>query len=103
VAVQVSDNPDEQQYEIFPDGEMVGLAAYRRSQSKGLIAFIHTEVDDGHEGEGLGGTLISAALDSAREQGLSVLPFCPFVRSYIEKHPEYADLVPAEQREEFGL
>ena len=54
-------------------------------------------------GEGLGGQLVRAALDSARAEGLSVLPFCPFVRGYIEGHPEYVDLVPADQRKEFGL
>lgn len=99
----VTDNPGRQQFEIVLDGVRVGLAAYRRSHANGIIAFIHTEVDPGHEGEGLGGQLVSFALDSAREQGLVVLPFCPFVRRYIESHPEYADLVPADQRKEFGL
>jgi uncharacterized protein len=103
VATTVTDNADRQQFEIAIDGERVGLAAYRRSKARGMIAFIHTEIDDAHEGEGLGGQLVSAALDAAREQRLEVLPFCPFVRGYIEAHPEYADLVPADHREEFGL
>jgi predicted GNAT family acetyltransferase len=103
VATTVTDNSGQEQFEIAIDGERVGLAAYRRSKGRGILAFIHTEIDEGHEGEGLGGQLVSAALDSAREQGLAVLPFCPFVRGYIEKHPEYVDLVPADQRAEFGL
>jgi predicted GNAT family acetyltransferase len=103
VATRVTDNTGQQQFEIAIDGVRVGLAAYRRSHGRGLIAFIHTEIDDGHEGEGLGGRLVSAALDAARDQGLGVLPFCPFVRGYIEKHPEYVDLVPTDHREEFGL
>lgn len=102
-AVTIADNPGAQQFEISVADEVVGLAQYRRSHSKGLIAFIHTEIDDGHEGEGLGSKLAAAALDSAREQGLGVLPFCPFIRDYIAKHREYADLVPADHREEFGL
>jgi predicted GNAT family acetyltransferase len=101
--IEVADNPGQEQFEISVDGERVGLAAYRLSRAKNLIAFIHTEIDPGHEGEGLGGRLAAAALDSARERGLAVLPFCPFIRGYIEKHPEYADLVPENQREEFGL
>ncbi|MEV1200449.1 N-acetyltransferase, partial [Microbispora rosea] len=42
-----------------------------------------------------------AALDAARDAGLSVLPFCPFVKRYIERHPDYLDLVPADQRARF--
>lgn len=51
----------------------------------------------------LGGKLVAHALDDVRARGLAVLPFCPFVNSYIEGHPEYLDLVPAEHREKFGL
>ena len=51
----------------------------------------------------MGGKLVSAALDEARADGQIVLPFCPFVNGYIERHPQYADLVPAEYRERFGL
>jgi predicted GNAT family acetyltransferase len=43
------------------------------------------------------------ALDSAREQGLAVLPFCPYIRGWVSKHPDYADLVPEGQRARFGL
>ena len=42
---------------------------------------------------GVGSRLIRAALDSARDQGLRVVPQCPFVRAFIERHPEYRDLV----------
>ena len=43
------------------------------------------------------------SLDDARERGLAVLPFCPYVNSWIKKHPEYADLVPEDRRGDFGL
>ncbi len=68
-----------------------------------MIAFNHTEVDDEFEGRGLGSQLAQAALDAARDEGLDVLPFCPFIKAWIGKHPEYLDLVPADQRERFGL
>jgi uncharacterized protein len=64
---------------------------------------VHTEVDEAHEGEGLGGTLVQAALDRARADRLTVLPFCPFVNGWIERHPDYVDLVPQEFRAQFGL
>jgi predicted GNAT family acetyltransferase len=70
---------------------------------EGLIALVHTEVEERYEGRGLGSQLIKFALDDARRRKLAMLPFCPFVKSYLERHPEYTDLVPAEMRARFGL
>lgn len=95
------DAPERNRFEIEVDGEPVGFVQYRRRP--GAIAFLHTEIDPEHEGAGLGGVLVAAALDEARREGLHVLPFCPFVRSYLERHPEYLDLVPEERRAAFGL
>jgi uncharacterized protein len=92
VSPEVVDNPDESRFEIRLDGERAGLAAYRLRKD-GAIVFLHTEIDDAQEGKGLGGVLVRAALDSARERGLRVVPSCPFVRGWIERHPDYADLV----------
>lgn len=97
----VTDVPDRSRFEIELDGTPVGFAQYRRRP--GLIAFVHTEIEPGHEGEGLGSALVTAALDAARVEGVEVLPFCPFVRSFIDDHREYADLVPPGRRAEFGL
>ena len=76
---------------------MIGEAAYRRRN--GRIALIHTEVDEALEGRGLGSRLVTAALDDARDQGLEVVPLCPFVASFIDRHPEYQDIVAADYRE----
>jgi predicted GNAT family acetyltransferase len=73
------------------------------STRPGIIAFIHTEVDEAFQGRGLGDRLITYALDNARKRGLAVLPFCPFVRSFIQSHPDYVDLAPESQREAFEL
>src|SRR5689334_10718461 len=89
--IEVADNLDEGRYEIRVDGEPAGVSEYRRRPAG--LAFVHTEIDDRFEGQGLGSRLVSYALDDARARGLAVLPFCPFVRSYIERHPEYLDLV----------
>ncbi len=100
-AITLADNADQQRYEVRVGDEVAGFAQYRARP--GLIAFTHTEVDDRFEGQGLASRLISFALDDARERGLAVLPFCPFVNGYIERHREYVELVPAANREQFGL
>jgi hypothetical protein len=99
--IGVRDNPEEQRYEIRAGGELAGFTQYRLAP--GRISFIHTEVDDRFEGQGLGSRLIAFALNDARSRGLDVLPFCPFVRAYIQRHPEYLDLVPAAKRPQFDL
>ncbi|WP_326595475.1 GNAT family N-acetyltransferase [Streptomyces sp. NBC_01803] len=114
---RVVDNPERSRFEIFEGvsegvsedasedgnagGELAGFAEYHLSE--GEIAFIHTEIDSRFEGRGLAGALARAALDAARERGLAVLPYCPFIRGWIGKHPEYTELVPAGRRARFGL
>lgn len=92
--VTVTDNRESRRYEAFLDaGVVAGFARYRLRDD--AIVFTHTEVDDAFEGRGVGSALAREALDDARERGLSVVPRCPFIRSWIESHPEYADLVAA--------
>jgi predicted GNAT family acetyltransferase len=69
----------------------------------GLIAFMHTEVEDTFAGHGIGSILIRETLEDVRRRGFEVLPFCPFVNSLIAEHREFVDLVPGPRREEFGL
>ena len=69
MAVRVTDNAEEHRFEIRVDDDLAGFAVYRARPS--LIAFIHTEIDDRFEGQGLGSQLIRAALDSTRERGLA--------------------------------
>jgi uncharacterized protein len=99
--IEVVDDREAERYVILVDGEPAGFTQYR-DRGK-AISFVHTEIDDGFEGRGLGGRLVSAALDDVRSRGLAALPFCPFVRGYIEHHPEYLDLVPEAQRAQFRL
>ncbi len=95
------DDPDAGRLEIRVDGRRAGYTAYRRGD--GQITFTHTEIEPEFEGRGLGGALVREALDRARRDGVEVIPVCPFVREYIERHPADQDLVPAARREEFGL
>ena len=98
---RVVDAPERSRFEIFVDGGLAGFAEYRRDE--GEIAFTHTEVDPAFEGQGIGSRLARAALDAARGEKLAVLPYCPFIKGWIMKHAEYADLVPEDRRAQFGL
>ena len=88
---EVKDVPENRRYVITSDGEEAGVAEYIPTDT--MITFTHTEVAPAFEGKGIGGTLVREALDDVRTRGLSVLPMCPFVKVWIERHPEYADLV----------
>jgi uncharacterized protein len=98
---RVVDDPERSRFEIFLDERLAGFAEYRRAE--GEIAFTHTEIDPAFEGHGLGGKLARAALDAARGEKLAVLPYCPFINGWIEKHPDYLDLVPEDKRAQFKL
>ena len=78
--VRVVDNPEESRYELW-------LGATR------AVLLLHTEIDPAFEGQGLGAQLVAAALEDLRARGLKLVPLCPFVRSYLRRHQEYADLV----------
>jgi predicted GNAT family acetyltransferase len=101
MSTHVTDNQESSRFEIFQDDELAGFAEYQRRG--GAIDFVHTEIDPRFGGLGLGGQLARAALDSVRAAGLAALPHCPFIRGWIAKHPDYADLVPADQHARFGL
>ena len=87
----VRDNPSRERYELLRDDTVVGTIVYDTRPD--AVVLIHTEVDRAFEGRGYGSRLISGALDDLRARGLSVVPVCPFVRAYVQRHPEYADLV----------
>lgn len=93
VRVVVRDNPDEERYELLVDDIVVGEIEYHRRRSSDRIAFIHTEVSPELEGHGLASRLVAGALDDVRAHGLHVVPICPFVSTYLRRHPEYEDLV----------
>ena len=84
-----------------PGGELAGFIEYRRRP--GLIAFLHTLIEPALRGPGPWLPAVRTALADARSEGLSVLPFCPFVRGYIAGHTEYLDLVPEDMRAKFEL
>ena len=92
--IEVVDDREKRRFEIRVDGELAGFADY--SRRGGRLIFRHTEIDDAFEGRGLGSKLAQGALDAARTAGHGVVPLCPFIASYIERHPDYQDLVDQE-------
>ena len=82
-------------FEAAVDGKLAILQYRLRPDA---IVFVHAEVPPELEGQGLGGKLARAGLDFARSKGLKAIPACPFVASYIQRHQEYLDLVPEDQR-----
>ncbi len=90
--VTVVDNPDESRFEVSVDGTLAGFAVYE--QDRGAVIFVHTEVFEEFEGQGLAGQLAKAALDAVREAGKTIIPLCPYIKAYVRKHsPEYDDLL----------
>ena len=90
--VRTSHNPGESRYEAHLDGELAGFAEYVVKDD--LVFLTHTEVDDRFEGRGVGSSIARAALEDVRSQGgRRVEPRCAFIRSWIDKHPEFGDLV----------
>ena len=88
----ITDNPALNRYEARLDGRLAGFAEYRLTDT--LIVFTHTEVDPSFEGKGIGGALARFALDAVRAAGSrEVLPRCPFIKAWIDKHPDYLGLV----------
>jgi uncharacterized protein len=98
---KVVDVPEKGRFEIRLDDRVVGLASYHIDG--GTMTLPHTEIDPSVGGRGMGTALVGAVLDAARERGLHVLPYCSFVRHYIQQHPETIDLVAAADRPQFGL
>jgi predicted GNAT family acetyltransferase len=99
----VTDNPVDSRYELHVGQDLAGRVEYKLSQHDTVISLVHTEVKPAYQGAHLATRLARFSLDDARGRGLAVLPYCPYITSWIKKHPEYADLVPEDRRAEFGL
>lgn len=94
--VTVHNNQAEQRYEA-PIGEALAVLYYDRADDQ--ITLIHTEVPPALEGHGIAGKLARFALDDARAHGLTVIPDCAYIQTYLRRHPADLDLVPPDTRE----
>ncbi|HTQ83651.1 MAG TPA: GNAT family N-acetyltransferase [Pseudolabrys sp.] len=86
----IRDNPARHRFEMALDG---GTAFATYGRDGGVLTIMHTEVPAAINGRGHGSALVKGVLDIARAQGLKVVPVCPFVKAFIGRHPEYADLL----------
>ncbi len=100
--VVVRDDPSASRFEVWVGDELAGFATYRLLEGA-TYAVDHTEVGPPFEGRGLADRLVREALDEVRSRGGSVLPYCPYLRAWLGRHPAYVDLVPADERDRFGL
>ena len=85
----VRDNPALSRFELDVDGQ-TAIAVYRRQGDTLLVH--HTETPVALRGQGIASRLVQGMLEIARERGLKVAPRCPFVRDYMDEHPEFADV-----------
>ncbi|MBN3860454.1 N-acetyltransferase [Neisseriaceae bacterium PsAf] len=83
---EVINNKDKSRFEIEVDGH-IAFVTYEFFD--GGIAYIHTVVPSEIGGKGIASYLVKYVLDDAQKKGLKVDPVCPFIKSYIDKHPEY--------------
>lgn len=98
---EVRHNTEQTRFEIWVGDEMAGFTEYRPRPD--LRAFVHTEIQDKFGGRGLAMQVIREALNTTKADGLGLLPYCPAVRKFLTKNPEYVELVPVERRSEFEL
>ena len=88
---EIRKNEERSRYELLVEGEVVGYLSYVAGED--AIDLPHTVVDPAHGGKGYAGELVRHGLDDIRGQGKKVIPTCSYVAGYIQKHPEYEDLL----------
>ena len=87
----VINNTEKNRFEIS-HGSQLSKLEYRMKDDE-FIDLVHTEVPEDLTGQGIGSSLVTAALEYARENDLKAIPSCPFVASYVDRHPEWQDIV----------
>ena len=90
-SLELSINPTAQRYEAKQGGNVVAFIEYRDDSSARSLT--HTKVNENLEGQGIGSQLVKFALEEIKSSGSSLVPMCPFVATYVQRHREYAELV----------
>jgi predicted GNAT family acetyltransferase len=86
--VRVTSNEAARRWEAVVDDELAGYAEYRLVP--GRVIFTHTVVEPQFEGRGIATQLARVAVDDALARGLRITPYCPFIRAYLQRHPEFS-------------
>ncbi|GHJ44636.1 N-acetyltransferase [Catellatospora sp. TT07R-123] len=96
MTIEVADAPAKGRYEARDGDALAGIMTYQVTGN--IIAFTHTEVFPDHEGQGVGGAIARRVMDDARAAGRTVVPVCPFLAGWLERHPEYSAIVVTDHR-----
>ena len=89
--MEIENNEADSRWEVKLDARVIAFVEYKSRPDR--VTFIHTEVDPEFEGQGIGSRLARTVLDDAVARGLRVTLYCPFIRSYVDRHPEYEPYV----------
>ena len=90
--VTVEDDPERERYVARVGNDDVAYTVYHLRHGD-IYFFVHTEVMPGYSGQGIAEKLVREALDDVRAKGGHIVPLCPYVNAFVNKHPEYDDLV----------
>ncbi|THJ66741.1 N-acetyltransferase [Arthrobacter echini] len=98
---RVEHAPEQHRYEILDDGAAIGRTEYvpADGQEETERIFYHTEVDEAYSGQGLASVLVRQALDDTIAAGLTIVPVCPYIKTWLKGHPEYQEHASAVRRE----
>jgi predicted GNAT family acetyltransferase len=91
--VEIENNEADSRWEVKLDARVIAFVEYKSRPDR--VTLIHTEVDPDFEGQGIGSRLARTVLDDAVARGLRVTLYCPFIRSYVDRHPEYEQYIDA--------
>ena len=95
-AVTVVHHSDDEYYELLVDGQQAGLLVYHVVGSH--LSITHTVIEQTYRGRGLSWVLVGRALDDIRTRSVTVSNYCPVVNRFVEKNPEYRDLLSLPRR-----
>lgn len=91
--MEIENNEADSRWEVKLDARVIAFVEYKSRPDR--VTLIHTEVDPDFEGQGIGSRLARTVLDDAVARGLRVTLYCPFIRSYVDRHPEYEQYIDA--------
>ncbi len=99
--IEVRKNDETHRFEAIIDGEVAGFADFADDEA-GTLVLPHTVVDDKFGGKGVGSALARSALAEAIEKGRAVAPVCPFIKGWIDKHPDVKSQLTLTKPKGFG-
>ena len=90
--ITIGDAVERERFEARDDtGELAGWVTYQVTGN--IVVYTHTEVKPVFEGQGVGSRLVRHVMDDARARGRTVVPICPYLMKWLEKHPEYESIL----------